>query len=115
MFLCCPFQELNQNVKGKLAQFNHVSRIYKRFSNLNPSEFPIKICHYFSKGYCRPGSNCRYFHDHVPHESLSSQMHMHGNGDNACNKDQVISSRSLAQKESEIIELLKQKKGPEGS
>ncbi|KAL5101202.1 hypothetical protein RYX36_005529 [Vicia faba] len=87
---------------------NFGGRSAKRFSNSNPSEFPVKICHYFSKGYCRHGGNCRYFHGQVPHESLSSQIHMHGNGDN---EDQVISPRSLAQIESEIIELLKQKRG----
>lgn len=85
---------------------NFGGRSAKRFSNSNPSEFPVKICHYFSKGHCRHGGNCRYFH-----ESLSSQMHMNGNGDNTCNEDQMISPRSLAQIEAEIIELLKQKRG----
>ncbi|KAI5432831.1 zinc finger CCCH domain-containing protein 18 [Lathyrus oleraceus] len=101
--------DYNNGFDSSVVSFG--GRSTKRFSNSNPSEFPVKICHYFNKGYCRHGSNCRYFHGHVPHESFSSPMHMHGNGDNACNEDQVISPRSLAQIESEIIELLKQKRG----
>jgi hypothetical protein len=76
----------------------------KRLSHSNMSEFPLKICHYFSKGYCRHGSNCRYFHGQAPHD-------MHGNNDNTSNEDPVISPGSLAQIESEIIELLKQRRG----
>ncbi|XP_045832106.1 zinc finger CCCH domain-containing protein 18-like [Trifolium pratense] len=79
----------------------------KRLSHSNMSEFPLKICHYFSKGYCRHGSNCRYFHGQVPHDSFSP--HMHGNNDS--NEDPVMSPGSLAQIESEIIELLKQRRG----
>lgn len=75
----------------------------RRFSS--PSEFP-KICHYFNRGYCRHGSSCRYYHGQVPPESIS---HMHGN--DASNEEQVFSPGSLAQLESEIIELLKQRRG----
>ncbi|CAK8538903.1 unnamed protein product [Lathyrus sativus] len=113
-----PLDHVNTGTRGVLVNdynngfdssvVNYGGRSAKRSSNSNPSEFPVKICHYFSKGNCRNGSNCRYFHGHVPHESFSSQVHMHGNGDN---EDQVISPRSLAQVESEIIELLKQKRG----
>ncbi|CAN1223005.1 Zinc finger CCCH domain-containing protein 18 [Linum perenne] len=35
-------------------------------SRRSPSlpELPAKICHYFSKGHCKHGSNCRFFHGH---------------------------------------------------
>ncbi|KAJ1392535.1 Zinc finger, CCCH-type [Sesbania bispinosa] len=76
----------------------------RRFSGL--SESPFKICHYFNKGYCKHGTSCRYYHGQVLPESFSM---MYGN--DAMNDDQVISPGSLAQLKSEIIELLKQKKG----
>ncbi|XP_057441042.1 zinc finger CCCH domain-containing protein 18-like isoform X2 [Lotus japonicus] len=76
----------------------------RRFSSL--SEFPLKICHYFNKGYCKHGTNCRYYHGHVLPENFSQ---MYGNDTNS--EDQVFSQGSLAQLESEIIELLKQKRG----
>lgn len=91
-----------------VSAVNFGGKATKRFSNSNMSEFPLKICHYFSKGYCRHGGNCRYFHGQVPHDSFS---YMHGNNDNTSNEDPVISPGSLAQIESEIIELLKQRRG----
>lgn len=82
---------LNGNLNGKSC---------KRFSSV--SDFSVKICHYFSKGYCRHGSSCRYYHGQVP-ENLS---HIHGNDD-----DQIVSPGSLAQLEAEIVELLKPRRG----
>lgn len=76
----------------------------RRFSS--SSESPLKICHYFNKGYCRNGPNCRYSHAQILPEGFS-QMH----GNDAANEEQVISPGSLAQLESEIIELLKQRRG----
>lgn len=77
----------------------------RRFSNM--SEFPVKTCHYFNKGYCRHGNSCRYYHGQVVPEMFSQ---MYGNDNN--NDDRAISPGSLAQLESEIVELLKQRGNP---
>ncbi|XP_017410607.2 zinc finger CCCH domain-containing protein 18 isoform X2 [Vigna angularis] len=69
----------------------------KRFS-----EYPMKVCHYFNKGFCKHGNNCRFYHGQVAPENLS-QMY----GSDASGEDQVISPGSLAQLEKEIIELLR--------
>ncbi|KAL2322772.1 hypothetical protein Fmac_027151 [Flemingia macrophylla] len=69
-------------------------------------EFPVKTCHYFNKGFCKHGSNCRYYHGQGVPDIFP---HMYGN--DSFSDDQVISPGSLAQLESEIVELLKLKKG----
>ncbi|KAJ8766581.1 hypothetical protein K2173_023828 [Erythroxylum novogranatense] len=66
-------------------------------------EFPVKTCHYFNKGYCKHGSNCRYFHGQIS-ESFPLKF-------DAVNDDQVLCSGSLEKLEMEIRELLKSKKG----
>ncbi|KAL3036000.1 hypothetical protein AAZX31_02G280200 [Glycine max] len=71
------------------------------------SEFPMKMCHYFNKGFCKHGTSCRFYHGQVVPENFS-QMH----ANDAIGEDQVISPGSLAQLESEIIELLRAKGGP---
>ncbi|TKY57378.1 Zinc finger CCCH domain-containing protein 18 [Spatholobus suberectus] len=71
------------------------------------SEFPMKICHYFNKGFCKHGTSCRFYHGQVVPENFS---HMYGN--DAISEDQVISPGSLAQLESEIIELLRSRGSP---
>ncbi|XP_027330325.1 zinc finger CCCH domain-containing protein 18-like isoform X1 [Abrus precatorius] len=70
------------------------------------SEFPFKVCHYFNKGFCKHGANCKFYHGQVP-ECLS-QMY----GNDAISEDQVVSPGSLAQLELEIIELLKSRSTP---
>ncbi|XP_061347435.1 zinc finger CCCH domain-containing protein 18-like isoform X2 [Gastrolobium bilobum] len=76
----------------------------RRFSNL--SEIPVKTCHYFNKGFCKHGSSCRYYHGQLVPE-IFSQIY----GNDALNEDHVISPGSLAQLESEIVELLKARRG----
>ncbi|MED6149726.1 hypothetical protein PIB30_065342 [Stylosanthes scabra] len=73
----------------------------RRFSGL--SDFPVKTCHYFNKGYCKHGESCRYYHAQT--ESFS---HMYGN--DFANDDPVVSPGSLAQLEREIVDLLKQRR-----
>ncbi|RDX95453.1 Zinc finger CCCH domain-containing protein 18, partial [Mucuna pruriens] len=68
--------------------------------------FPVKTCHYFSRGYCKHGNSCRYYHAQVVPEICS---YVHRN--DTFNNDQFISPGSLAQLETEIVELLKLKKG----
>ncbi|XP_028778986.1 zinc finger CCCH domain-containing protein 18 isoform X2 [Neltuma alba] len=67
------------------------------------SEFPVKTCHYFNKGYCKHGSSCRYYHGQVAAENFPQ---INGNGD-----DQGGLSGSLAQLEAELIELLRPRRG----
>ncbi|KAK8468528.1 hypothetical protein PHAVU_006G053500 [Phaseolus vulgaris] len=69
-------------------------------------DHPVKICHYFNKGFCKHGNSCRYYHGLGAPDVFS---HMYGN--DSLNDDQMISPGSLAQLESEIVELLKLKKG----
>ncbi|KAK7305215.1 hypothetical protein VNO77_43116 [Canavalia gladiata] len=69
-------------------------------------EYSVKNCHYFNKGFCKHGDNCRYYHGQVVPE-IFSQMY----GNDAFNDDQMMSPGSLAQLESEIVELLKVRKG----
>ncbi|KAI9074674.1 hypothetical protein K1719_043328 [Acacia pycnantha] len=69
------------------------------------SEYPVKPCYYFNKGYCRHGSSCRYYHGQVaPPESFSQ---MNGNG----GYDQGVLPGSLAQLEADLIELLRPRRG----
>lgn len=78
------------------------ARAGRRFSSLN--ENPMRICHYYSKGYCKHGSNCRYSHGLVS-DSFSRTF------DATTNDDQFFSPGSLEKLELEIIELLKSRKG----
>ena len=90
---CYGVEPTSGNLGGKIS---------RRFS----SEFPVKTCHYFSKGYCKHGASCRYYHGQVVPE-IFSQMYRN----DALNDDQAISLGSLVQLESEIVELLKSRKG----
>lgn len=73
-----------------------------RFFNMY--EYPFKTCHYFNKGFCKNGNYCKYSH----HGNVGSEMY----GNDAAYDEQAISPRSLAQLESEIVELLKQRGSP---
>ncbi|MED6193414.1 hypothetical protein PIB30_019147 [Stylosanthes scabra] len=77
----------------------------RRFSN----EFPVKTCHYFNKGYCKHGASCRYYHGQTVHEMYGS--YDYSSSSSGAQGDQVISAGSLANLESEIVELLKSRKG----
>ncbi|GMI63798.1 hypothetical protein like AT2G05160 [Hibiscus trionum] len=71
----------------------------------NVPDFPVKTCHYFNKGYCKHGSNCRYLHGQVS-ENLPQ---MFGHSDAAAGyEDNVMSLEKL---EVELVELLKMKRG----
>ncbi|XP_059666514.1 zinc finger CCCH domain-containing protein 18-like isoform X2 [Cornus florida] len=73
--------------------------------SLSLSEFPVKTCHYFNKGFCKHGSSCRYFHGQSFPEDFS---HMFGLSPF---EDQLISPGSLEKLELEITELLKSRGG----
>ncbi|KAK4275354.1 hypothetical protein QN277_018450 [Acacia crassicarpa] len=71
------------------------------------SELPVKPCHYFNRGFCKNGSSCRFYHaGQVGPERLSLTR-----GNDANNDDQLISPGSVAQLESELVELLKLRGG----
>lgn len=59
-------------------------------------ELPSKICHYFSKGFCKHGSSCRY---------------LHGNPNEGFAEDQLFSPRSVEKLEFELTELLRSRNG----
>ncbi|RDX75614.1 Zinc finger CCCH domain-containing protein 18, partial [Mucuna pruriens] len=89
-----------QQQQQHIPLFSSENRTGRRY------EFPVKTCHYFSRGYCKHGNSCRYYHAQVVPEICS---HVHRN--DTFNDDQFISPGSLAQLETEIVELLKLKKG----
>ncbi|GMP66602.1 hypothetical protein CsSME_00026895 [Camellia sinensis var. sinensis] len=68
-------------------------------------EFPVKICHYFTKGFCKHGNNCRYFHGHPMPECFNPSSN------ELPNEYHTLSPRSLDKLEFEIIELLKSRGG----
>uniref|UniRef100_A0A2P2Q336 Uncharacterized protein MANES_03G137900 n=1 Tax=Rhizophora mucronata TaxID=61149 RepID=A0A2P2Q336_RHIMU len=83
------------------AAFGNLSVRGLRDQSLN--EFPIKTCHYFNKGFCKHGSNCRYFHGQIS-DDFPQKF-------DAFNYDCNFSLGSLEKLESEIKELLKSRKG----
>ncbi|KAL3508401.1 hypothetical protein ACH5RR_027802 [Cinchona calisaya] len=75
---------------------------------LSQLEFPIKTCHYFNKGFCKHGSNCRYFHGQSFPDSYSRAF---GPNSNENAYDDVFLPGSLEKLELEITELLKYRRG----
>lgn len=81
-----------------------------RSSRRSPSlpEFPLKVCHYFHKGYCKHGSNCRYYHGQPAPDSFSQIFSPNSN--DAINDDHFLPG-SLEKLELELTELLKSRRG----
>lgn len=81
-------------------------------SRRSPSlpEFPIKACHYFYKGYCKHGANCRYFHGPTLPDGYNSHMFSQ-NMNELSNEDHGFSPGSLEKLEMEITELLRSRRG----
>lgn len=105
-----------QNQMQFLPEFSsnycyHEPALSVRTSRRSPSlpEFPLKVCHYFNKGFCKHGSNCRYFHGHPMPESFS--QFFNANSNDLSNDEHVVSPGSLEKLEVEIIELLKSRRG----
>ncbi|XP_077216113.1 zinc finger CCCH domain-containing protein 18-like isoform X2 [Tasmannia lanceolata] len=82
-----------------------------RTSRRSPSlpEFPVKVCHYFNKGYCKHGTNCRYFHGQSMPDSFSQIFSPNQN--ELANEDHVFSPGSLEKLELELTGLLKARRG----
>lgn len=72
-------------------------------------EFPVKVCHYFNKGFCKHGNNCRYFHGHPMPESIPQILSPTSN--ELANDDHILSPGSLEKLEMELTELLKSRRG----
>ncbi|XP_019701653.1 zinc finger CCCH domain-containing protein 18 isoform X2 [Elaeis guineensis] len=73
------------------------------------SELPIRPCHYYIKGFCKHGVNCRY-----PHSLsyLDGYAQLFGPGMNELpNEDHGFTAGTLEKLEMEIIELLRSKRG----
>ncbi|XP_076886305.1 zinc finger CCCH domain-containing protein 18-like [Bidens hawaiensis] len=89
-------------------QIESINRVKPASTNRRSSslpEFPFKICHYFIKGYCRHGNNCRYLH--TTPENLCQIF----NTTNWIEDDNVFSPGSLENLERELTELLKSRRG----
>ncbi|XP_039146376.1 zinc finger CCCH domain-containing protein 18 isoform X1 [Dioscorea cayenensis subsp. rotundata] len=71
-------------------------------------DYPIKACHYFYRGYCKHGSNCRYFHDQPLQDGYSQ---VYSQSLNEAGEEHGFSAGSLDQLELEIAELLKSRRG----
>ncbi|XP_039010361.1 zinc finger CCCH domain-containing protein 18-like isoform X2 [Hibiscus syriacus] len=82
-----------------------------RTSRKSPSlpEFPVKICHYFNKGFCKHGNNCRYFHGHPVPDTFSQLFNPCSN--DVGNDDNIVSPGALEKLELELTELLKARRG----
>ena len=83
-----------------------------RPSHRSPSlpEFPVKICHYFNKGFCKHGSNCKYFHGQPSPDSFPQNV-FSSNSNDFHYDDHAISPGSLEKLEMEITELLRSRRG----
>ncbi|KAI0525022.1 hypothetical protein KFK09_004412 [Dendrobium nobile] len=82
-----------------------------RTNRRSPSlpEFPIKHCYFFSKGYCKHGANCSYYHGQ-PFPDGSSQASCSNINELQCEENE-LSSGSLEKLEMEISDLLKSQRG----
>ncbi|OWM85830.1 zinc finger CCCH domain-containing protein 18-like isoform X2 [Punica granatum] len=80
--------------------------INRRYSNVN--EYPTKTCHYFSRGYCRHGNNCRYLHGQASPDGFSPMLgpFLHDGV-----HDQILGQGSLNKLQLEIVEILKSRRG----
>ncbi|KAJ4975883.1 hypothetical protein NE237_000989 [Protea cynaroides] len=86
-----------------------LSSLSARTSRRSPSlpEFPVKACHYFNKGFCKHGTNCRYFHGQPLSDSFSQIFSSSPNE----LEDHAFLPGSLEKLEMELTELLKSRRG----
>ncbi|XP_075513857.1 zinc finger CCCH domain-containing protein 18-like isoform X2 [Primulina tabacum] len=67
-------------------------------------DFPVKTCHYFSRGFCKNGSNCRYLHGEFFPDAYINDFGP--NSFDVSAEDQAFSPGSLEKLEQDIAELL---------
>ncbi|KAK9084650.1 hypothetical protein Sjap_025061 [Stephania japonica] len=82
-----------------------------RTSRRSPSmpEFPLKACHYFNKGFCKHGNNCRYFHGQLQPDGFPPFFNQHSN--DMVREDYGFSEGSLEKLKMELTELLRSQRG----
>ncbi|XP_031378044.1 zinc finger CCCH domain-containing protein 18 isoform X3 [Punica granatum] len=76
----------------------------------SPPQYSVKICHYFLKGFCKHGHNCRYFHG-TPTMVENFPQHVSLFPNDPGIEDHRLSHGSLEKLELEITELLKSRGG----
>ncbi|XWS09706.1 hypothetical protein CRYUN_Cryun39dG0012200 [Craigia yunnanensis] len=111
----------NQMESVNLSGFsNDYAALSKPVRTGRQPAFPVKTCHYFSKGYCKHGSNCRYFHDNFPqmfgYNSIDVVNEYRDNfpqmfGHNSMDAVIEYPVMSLEKLELELVELLKTMRG----
>ncbi|PKA59932.1 Zinc finger CCCH domain-containing protein 18 [Apostasia shenzhenica] len=87
------------------------NNILSKMSRRSPSlpEFPVKACHYFFKGFCKHGANCRYSHGQSFSEGCSQVFSPKMS--ELLNEEHGFYLGSLEKLELEIAELLRGRKG----
>ncbi|XP_065016522.1 zinc finger CCCH domain-containing protein 54-like [Musa acuminata AAA Group] len=83
------------------------SRTGRRSHSL--SDLPTKACHYFNKGYCKHGMNCRYSHAQSFPDGYSHAFS--SNLTDYANEDHVYTPKSLENLEMEITGILRSRRG----
>lgn len=96
---CFYNREFEQHLNGRV--------INRRHSNI--SDYPTKTCHYFSRGYCKHGNNCRYLHGQASRAGFSPILQQFL--DDGVHDDQIFLPDSLEKLELEIVEILKSRRG----
>ncbi|XP_016467368.1 zinc finger CCCH domain-containing protein 18 isoform X2 [Nicotiana tabacum] len=110
-FLSLDDQSDHVNSEFSGDHYFSVSALGPRSSRRSPSlpEFPVKVCHYFNKGFCKHGTNCRYFHGHPNPESFSQVFN--SNLNEMGSDEHIFKPGSLEKIEMELTELLKSRRG----
>ncbi|KAK9734925.1 hypothetical protein RND81_04G171800 [Saponaria officinalis] len=86
------------------SALSHLSmRRNRRPGNL--TDFPLKTCHYFNKGFCKHGNSCRYLHGLDNLSPVFSSHELRAD-------DHLFAPNSLEKLEVEISEILKSARGP---
>ncbi|XP_057460565.1 zinc finger CCCH domain-containing protein 18-like isoform X2 [Actinidia eriantha] len=104
------FEPVNSGISAFSSDYYCPEGTFAR-NQLSPtvSEFPIKVCHYYNKGFCKHGSSCPYFHGQ-PFPDGFCQLFSPGSNE-VVSEDHVLSPGSLEKLEFEITELLKSRRG----
>ncbi|GAB4846014.1 hypothetical protein Ancab_025018 [Ancistrocladus abbreviatus] len=104
---------VNGGIGGYLADYYYPETVLgsmtPRTSRRSSLEFPAKACHYYIKGYCKHGSNCRFLHGQSVMDNFSPVFGLNSNELGV--EDHVFSPGSLEKLELEITELLKSRRG----
>ncbi|XP_031490769.1 zinc finger CCCH domain-containing protein 18-like isoform X2 [Nymphaea colorata] len=83
-----------------------------RTSRRSPSlpEFPLKPCLYFARGYCKHGTNCRFFHSHSLPDNFTHILN--GSQAELSSEDHIFSPGTLERLELDLAQLLRAKRTP---